>query len=146
SNPRGYDDPDPGFPRILLPLDGSARSASIVPLVARFGRAFGAEVTLLHVLTEGAAATPERDPEGVVSAAAAQLEAAGIASTRRLVRGDPADEVLAAAEDASLVMMTTHGWSGVERWLFGSVAEKVLRSCARPLVIQRVLEAPPGDA
>lgn len=145
SNPRGYDDPDPGFPRILLPLDGSARSASIVPLVTRFAAAFESEVTLLHVMHEGAAA-PASDPEGILSAVAARLEAAGIATTRRLVRGDPADELLAAAEDASLVMMTTHGWSGVERWLFGSVAEKVLRSCARPLVIQRVLEASPGEA
>ncbi len=159
SNPRGFDDPDPGFPRIVVPFDGSERSGAILPLVEAFARTYESLVTLLHVASE---ATPlpmgaptvatgiiptDEEAEEVLAPAVKFLRRAGVEVEPQVARGDPADEVLAAAEEASLVMMTTHGRSGMDRWLFGSVAEKVLRSCTRPLVVLRAGElSPPGEA
>ncbi len=58
----------------------------------------------------------------------------------RIVKGEPADEILRVAEDAaaSLIVMGTHGRSGLLRALMGSVAEKVLRGSSRPVVTVRV--------
>ncbi len=56
--------------------------------------------------------------------------------------GTPAAAILDRAADPKneidLVAMTTHGRSGISRWAFGSVAEKVLRHCACPLLVERV--------
>ncbi len=53
--------------------------------------------------------------------------------------GYPADEILRYAGDkeVDLILMTTHGRSGVRRWVLGSVADKVLRSAALPVLLIR---------
>ena len=59
--------------------------------------------------------------------------------TRVDVDAVPANAILDAVrlESADLVAMTTHGATGLERWVFGSVAEKVLRACPVPLLVKR---------
>jgi nucleotide-binding universal stress UspA family protein len=61
-------------------------------------------------------------------------------------RGQPPEVIIdaAAAEKDTLIAMATHGRSGLHRWLLGSVAEKVLRGAANPLLLVRAAESPPG--
>lgn len=57
-----------------------------------------------------------------------------IAIEKQVVEGDPAREILAAAEDADLIVMGTHGRSGFERLVLGSVTETVLRKASCSLL------------
>lgn len=121
--------------RVLVPLDRSELSEQVLAPLQACLRAKGedAEVLLLTVV-EPAGTAAEADPaldeaEAYLQGAARRLE--GCAATRSLVRrGDPAEEILscAAEEDVDLVAMSTHGRTGVSRWLRGSVAERVLRT------------------
>jgi nucleotide-binding universal stress UspA family protein len=66
--------------------------------------------------------------------------------TRSIEQGDPGELIVAKAEldKSTLIAMTTHGRSGLNRWLLGSVAEKVLRATVNPLLLARV--DPEGEA
>lgn len=57
--------------------------------------------------------------------------------------GQPADEIISYAEQSGcdLIAMSTHGRSGIGRWVYGSVADKVLRGSAAPVLLVRVKEA-----
>jgi nucleotide-binding universal stress UspA family protein len=122
--------------RILVPLDGSARSASILPFAAEIAFLYESELILLHV----------DDGKGTAKTAGA-LEQVGrtvadVPFTQKTVRGPAAESILevAGAQKVGLVAMTTHGASGVTRWAFGSVAEKVLREVACPVLVVRTAE------
>jgi nucleotide-binding universal stress UspA family protein len=119
--------------RILVPLDGSELSASILPLAADVARLHSSEIVLFHVHERG---SPE-DPKQTLDPYRRLLE--GIPVTTRVAEGDPALAILDAASESlvDLVAMTTHGRSGISRWAFGSVAEHVIRHCASPLLVQR---------
>lgn len=144
------------FRRILVPLDGSALAARVVPLAGELARRAGAEVVLArfgwHPTSELPAASsialPETEDELRASLAPAQstLAALGVPTRTRVGYGAAAGQILdaVAAEEADLVAMTTHGRSGLDRWAFGSVAEKVLRACPVPLLALRVV-TPSGE-
>jgi len=139
-----------GFARILVPLDGSELSAAVLPHVERLSRAYGSSVTLLRVEPFVPSTVPSPlvlrdswDPaalEATLAPYRERLAEAGVDVTVRATLGIEAVEILAAAEQADLVAMTTHGRSGLSRWWFGSVAEQVLRHCARPLLVVRSSE------
>src|SRR5262245_66633328 len=73
----------------------------------------------------------------------AELRANGIRVTTDVRRGEPVDEILAAAREsrADLIIMTTHGRTGFARILFGSVAEGVLRHADVPVLLMRQTQA-----
>lgn len=132
--------------RILVPLDGSALGEEILPLVTRVAKAFGSELVLLRVeplsWSDMETGLPQLkwDPSQVLASLEPQekrLRAAGLTVQRRAAYGIEAAEILRAAEEVDLVAMSSHGRSGPSRWWFGSVAEQVLRHCARPLLVYR---------
>lgn len=61
----------------------------------------------------------------------------GVATRTEIARGDPAQEILlyAEKEGADLIIISTHGRSGVTKWAFGSVADKVIRHSIVPVLI-----------
>ncbi|MCO5166184.1 MAG: universal stress protein [Planctomycetes bacterium] len=141
---RGLDEKvEPRFRRILVPLEDDATSAAVLPLVTRFARLHGAEVLLLRV--EGAMLVPRAlvlTPEELGASLRPHVEALekeGLSVRTQIAHGDPASEVLDLAdrEDVDLIAMATHGRTGAARLLEGSVSEKVLRACRRPLLIFR---------
>lgn len=147
ANPQGFASEDPGFPNILVPLDGSGRSAAILPLVEAFARLYESKVVLLHVGVDphvpavapaDAFLPTEEELRRRLEPHRQRLASAGLQVEVRTRIGLEAEEILEAAEGASLLMMTTHGRSGLDRWLFGSVAEKVVRQARCPLLVQRV--------
>jgi nucleotide-binding universal stress UspA family protein len=143
---------------ILVPLDGSPLAAAAVPYAVTLARAEGATISLLAViapLTERVALPvdapwedgdrQEAESTAYLASVAATVSASALAVTTVVRRGDPASAILAYAADAgcALVVMSTHGRTGLDRLRAGSVAQHVLRHAASPtLVVRPGTEAP----
>lgn len=127
------------FKDILVPLDGSELAERVMHRVAPW-RAPGSTLHLARVIpAAGADVTPF--DEVLTMEARSYLgflgsEAGGAVRTD-VRRGEVADEVLAAAKaaNADLIALSSHGESGVTRFVFGSVAERVVRSSACPVIV-----------
>ncbi len=135
------------FRRILVPLDGSERSAQILPRVQELARACGSEVVLQHASLDAPWATGDAPPapadlsvdEALLRPWRERLERAGIRCRVRIDRRLPPQAILdaAAEEGADLIALATHGRSGASRWFFGSVAEGVLGASTTPTFVLR---------
>ena len=133
------------FDRILVPLDGSALAESVLTQVRRLLAHRDAELLLLQVVTmppstEADAGEPldllwGRATE-YLSKVAARLSEEGFRVRPKIVEGFPANRILDVArrERATLIAMSTHGRTGISRWVFGSVTEKVLRASPIPVL------------
>ena len=128
--------------KILIPVDGSDLAERIVQLVRRLGKG-GGEVKVVRVVPDSKVneALKGKDvfgaAKGYLELIVHKLREAGVTSSSALMVGDPAEEILKLAESfrPTLVAMSTHGRTGVERWIRGSVAERVLRECRFPLLL-----------
>lgn len=120
---------------ILVPHDGSPLAGAVISaLEPLLEHADG--ITILHVV-EGDGA-PDESRTRAVAEAEKQLGARGATVTRREVRSDdPAGAIIdtVAEGGVDLVAMSTHGRTGLDRWVRGSVAERVLRRCPVPLLM-----------
>jgi nucleotide-binding universal stress UspA family protein len=129
----------PGLPHcrnILLPVDGSNLSRSVVPHVAELARRYGAQVSVLMV------PGPGDDPpaaKAFIDAVVGSLAVEGVPAQGHVREGDPAAAILDAcvALRADLLAMASHGRTGPSRWVLGSVTEKVLRTAGIPLLLER---------
>jgi nucleotide-binding universal stress UspA family protein len=129
------------FRKLLVPLDGTAQSSAALPAARTIARATNATITLMHVLPgphmpgDIAAQAAEHDLERI----AAELRADGTSVSVTVSGGDPADEILraVAAQGSDLIVMRTHGRSGVGRAVLGSVAEHVLSRSRVPVMLVR---------
>jgi nucleotide-binding universal stress UspA family protein len=141
------------YTRILLPLDGSKAAEQVLPYarlltdtlklpvelltvidVVRLAETMGGpDKNLLNLIAENAA----REKEAYLAGIARSL--APDASAYSVEQGKPEDVILekAAAAKGTLIVMATHGRSGISRWLLGSVAEKILRATTSPLLLLR---------
>lgn len=140
------------FDRILVPLDGSPTAEAVLGQVERILRRTDSEVLLLRVApppmypyTEVPAFLPRLRDEAelYVKQLAGRLSDRG-ARAQGIVRvGSAASAILdtAAQEKATLIAMSTHGRTGVARWVFGSVTEKVLRASPVPVLVLRSFQA-----
>jgi nucleotide-binding universal stress UspA family protein len=142
----------PRVERLLVPLDGSAESESVLAGTAEFARAFDAVVFLVMVLTPALGITMRAESVPLPDAAEAatylarrqlDLTAAGVMVRRVIRMGDPATQILACADEhrADVIALATHGRSGLRRWLLGSVTEKVLRASDIPVMVFRAWTA-----
>jgi nucleotide-binding universal stress UspA family protein len=154
------DDPSPGsirhgaFRRILIPLDGSTLSESILEPALNLARLMKSEVTLLRVVspspTFGAGVGESvRKETPLVQKAIAQTEsyleklAQSLRSDvvkvqiRSVVNPHAASAILQVASEteADLIALATHGRTGLPRIFLGSVADKVLRGASTPLLL-----------
>jgi nucleotide-binding universal stress UspA family protein len=139
------------YRRALVPLDGSQVAESIVPFILEIAGPLDMQVALVRVLVpvppiavEGAVVIDDvekllADAEAYLAGVAGELRAKGVRVTTMVRRGEPADEILAAARDADadLIAMTTHGRSGLSRLLFGSIAAAVLARAEIPVFLMR---------
>lgn len=144
--------------RILVPTDFSPASRCAIPYARDLARMFGAEVVVVHVLElphyptlfEGSAMLVPPVDESLRRQLAAQLDKlvedelrAHGTSARALVRdGAPRHELLAAAreERADLVVIATHGYTGLRHVFLGSTAEQVVREAPCPVLTVRATD------
>ncbi len=143
-------------PAILVPLDGSRFAEAALPVASRLAQQLGGNLVLTEVLP---GAVPGDDPNSFAVAppydhAAARAtaeehlrdlatrlatDAPGVQVRTSLREGNAVDEITMAAEEtsAALVVMATHGRSGLDRLLLGSVAGGVVRQGRAPLLLVR---------
>jgi len=129
--------------KILVPMEGSPSSLAALSQAVALAVDLGASIIVLHVTTEGGL-TPapvergqaDREMEKAIAAAKNEL---GEKLDRRTESGEPLRKILeaAAAEDADLIVMGTHGRVGRLHVLMGSVAEGVVRNSNCPVMTVR---------
>ena len=149
------------YERILIPLDGSKAGEAALPyieeLVSKLSPEVKVEVTLFQVVSSltyvvvagGASAQipyTEKEMKQIKKKAMDYLNKAGegLRSKGAIVKtkvdiGDVADAIAKVADEikADLVAMSTHGRSGISRWAFGSITDKVLRGGGKPVLVVR---------
>lgn len=140
------------FKRILVPLDGSTRAERALPVAARIARAASGSVVLVQVAaipvtypsylasSTSALETIESeltDAESYLNAVAQTEVLQGIETEIQVLYGTVAAVILstAATYKADLIVMASHGYTGTERWVLGSVAQKVARHSPVPVFV-----------
>jgi nucleotide-binding universal stress UspA family protein len=144
---KGGDDMDE-INRILVPLDGSKCAETVLSKVEKLAVDLRAGVCLLRVAyahsfpgvdPTDAEVKVVREAEDYLKTVEERLKSKGLKVDSHVRYGNEAEEILdhAAMKDIDLVAMSTHGRSGVGRWLLGSVAEKILRHSPKPIFLVR---------
>ena len=144
------------YSKILVPLDGSKTAEKVLPYARYLAGKFKVPVELLAVVDIAEVAThtvseKARFLDTIIDDAVRRLTSylGSVATTfagtdvRCLVEKGKAEDTIvekAATDKAMLITMATHGRSGLNRFLLGSVAEKVLRGMANPLLLIRATE------
>ncbi len=149
------------YNEILVPVDGSKLAECVLPHVQAIANGCEVtEVTFLRVLEPvGLPATTYITVEDLRRMEEAQKKAAqtylgklvgGLDYKARakteIVQGDPAGAIARYAEKngVDLIVIATHGRSGVSRWVWGSIADRVLRSSCVPVFMVRAPGCVPG--
>jgi nucleotide-binding universal stress UspA family protein len=144
------------YTRLLIPLDGSKTAEKVLPYARFLAGTLKLPVELLEVIDIVEIAkrlTPEkahflntvvenrvRSSEQYLKGVAGTFAGANVKCT--VEKGTAAEVIIekAAADKGTLISMATHGRSGLNRWLLGSVAEKVLRGATNPLLLIRATD------
>jgi nucleotide-binding universal stress UspA family protein len=139
---------------ILVPLDGSELAERALPEAADLARQPGAQLLLVRAAEAHVPAVVDpteaqvrvvQEAERYLAGVQARLAATGVTDVQTSVwYGPPAYAIIEAARlrHADLIVMTTHGRSGLGRLILGSVAESVLRGTTTPILLLRAPEAP----
>jgi len=157
------------YEHLLVALDGSEAAEHVLPHVEALAEAFHSTVTLVSAVasleTIVAASTMAGQGDGTATIAtpidaseivaaehsgstdylagiANRLRQKGLTVTVETPEGEAADAIVnrAKALDVSLILMTTHGRTGLGRIVFGSTADKVLRHAQCPVLLVRIKE------
>lgn len=147
------------FKKILLPLDGSSFSEASIPYVKELAKGTGGEIVILRV-SEPPVLPADRSPaikpsweeyrdmlmaeiqrqaEKYLEGIRANLGKNGIKARSQATVGKAAESILQVAqkEDINLITMTTHGRTGVSRWVYGSVASRITEESLQPVLLIR---------
>jgi nucleotide-binding universal stress UspA family protein len=151
------------FKTVIIPLDGSPLAEQVLPYLTPLAKSLGLMVTLVRVIPPEGLHFGYRDyPEGYsedfvikeetekyaadyLNRISSRLREDGLTSIEEcILRGNPAEAIvdLAQATPDSLVAMTTHGRSGVGRWVLGSVTDRVVRHSGGPVLVVRAMAQP----
>ena len=137
--------------KILCSTDFSEPSLEGVKAAAEFAAEYSAETIVLHVIPPVHTLTPPTIPSGKVLEYYEELTrfaqksldelidekfSKDLSATARVVQGNPSDEIVrtASEEKADIIVIATHGATGWRRFMFGSVAEKVVRTAGCPVL------------
>lgn len=155
------------FKRLLVPLDGSRLGSRALAYASEVAHHFGAEVVLIQVVKPAMpGATITGMTPGIASPSAVELavqaaleedkrnsahakrylsgkvrgmKSRDIKASYQVIVGDPAQSIMefSKKEHMDLVVMTTHGKSGLKRAVMGSVADTVIRESGKPVLVVR---------
>ena len=139
------------YKKILVPLDGSEFSEAVLPHAQALAKSEGAEIVILRVpvtpnleylsrspsLANRIIEDSEKETAEYLEAEAAKLEKEG-AKVTKIMREGPIPEIILQVADevhADMIAMSTHGRSGMQRWLMGSVADRVVHYSHIPVML-----------
>ena len=144
------------YEKILVALDGSQLSEQILPYSRLLADKLKLAVELIHVINPDLATPTSAAGQARYQDVLAAENEKGLVYLEKIAGsfalatkiqcsvapGNPAEVIVdkAAADRQTLIAMTTHGRSGINRWLIGSVADKVLHAAANPLLLVRAGE------
>jgi nucleotide-binding universal stress UspA family protein len=146
------------YKKILVPFDGSERAECVLPHVAAVAKGCGAKEVFLVGVTERvtgfraiddysqpsgerlipeAVGKKEKQAQAYLDKIAKTLQAKGIKTRTEVLLGKPAEEILIYANriGCDLIIMASHGSSGLSRWTHGTVAERVFRATLVPILM-----------
>ena len=138
------------FDRILVPLDGSSLAECVLPHAMAVAQAFDAQVTLLRVLERprGSSLTQAIDPlewqlikteaEAYLNGVATRLQEFGLKTQKTLREGRAAEHIIefASRNEIDLIVLSSHGQSGLSGWNVSSVVQKIiLRAYTSTLIV-----------
>jgi nucleotide-binding universal stress UspA family protein len=146
--------------KILIPLDGSEVAEHALQPALDLAQAAGGEVVLLRCLVGIPLLMPDlagmyssmqieetieqfrAEAEGYLATIQQQRARPGVTIQAEVHDGDAAGVIvdLAAEEGVDLIVMSTHGYSGLQRWALGSVTERVLQRAPCPVLVIRSAE------
>jgi nucleotide-binding universal stress UspA family protein len=147
------------FERILIATDGSKHSEKAAETGIEMARLYGSAATALYVVDIGKEYAPlgdliskvadsliagirsnlQNQGEEATRKVAEMAEKAGIAAQRKITEGYPAEDIIRIAKegDMNLIVMGGIGATGLDRFLLGSVADKVVRTSKVPVLVVR---------
>lgn len=146
------------YRKILAPLDGSPLAEVALPHAISLAQQFDAELLLLRIFglppqlysalelastAEAEVLASRSEAESYLQTAAFRLRKEGLRVTTLVDSGPIAETIvdLAQVEGVDVIVMSTHGRSGLGRWVYGSVADRVLRSAHVPILLIRAQQS-----
>ena len=152
------------YKKILVPLDGSELAECVLPHVESIAKGCGVQnviflrvVEPLYLPSSGEISFSEEDRKRINSESRAiavsylsqlvsRAKYDGVNVQSEVVTGKAADSIAehATKNGVDLIIIATHGRSGVSRWMWGSVADRVLRSACVPVLMVRAPGCVPG--
>lgn len=141
--------------RFVVPLDGSDFAAQALPVATELAKRTHRPVHLVRVATEpvpvtaafgsavasaavhDAALATERIAAGEMEQISKLTQTSGVPVTWNVDAGDPFERITSAAHPGDVIVIASHGRSGMRRWMLGSVAEKLIRLAEAPVLIVR---------
>ena len=142
------------YTRILVPLDGSKLAEQVLPYVRVMAKGLQTRIDLVRIVESAVARVADahqpanlteihsdirNHADNYLKALASSLKKDGLCVLRTVHQGDAASAILSEAETepGTLIAMSTHGRSGISRWVLGSITGKVLQATTAPLLITR---------
>jgi nucleotide-binding universal stress UspA family protein len=141
------------YKKILVCLDGSALAEAALPHAQMLASDEEAEIVLLRISVNPAAEFSFSDPQlaenlieeveaeslAYMQSVRAKLQKAGFRTSFLICQGPIAETILQVASEnhADVIVMSTHGRSGIKRWLVGSVADRVVTHSSLPVLLIR---------
>jgi nucleotide-binding universal stress UspA family protein len=142
--------------KILVPLDGSKVAEAVIPYVEDLAERMDSEVILLRVVEPirlpslysysdrekhqmELISMAEEEAERYLSKMESTLGIKGVKISSALLRERPTESIIQYAEDnsVSLIAIGTHGFSGIAKWAYGSVASRLIEGSPKPLLLVR---------
>jgi nucleotide-binding universal stress UspA family protein len=148
------------YKKILVPLDGSKLAECALPYAEEIAKGCGTEEVILVSVTERvqgyrlfddprqlqgqrlileAVGKKQEQAQRYLVRIAKKLTAKGINVNTEVLLGNPAEEIVNYAKhsESDIIVMSSHGRSGISRWTHGSVADKVFRGSPVPVLMVR---------
>ncbi|MGH2537723.1 MAG: universal stress protein [Candidatus Promineifilaceae bacterium] len=144
--------------KILAPLDSSDLAQRVLPHAQALAKAFQGEVTLLHVLEmEHRGDATQIDPiswqmrraeaQSYLNAVAEAWQGGDVGLENVLLEGSAADAILDYVEknEPDLIVLSSHGQSGLTQWSLSSVAQKIIYGAYKSFLLVRARQAEPAE-
>lgn len=144
------------YKRIIVPLDGSVLAEEALGQAKELASSLGSPIHLVRVVdTYRAQAVPAsgmaidysmlaelaeeeiEDAKSYMASEIGKLRAEGLEVTGEVLHGPIAQQIVETAEPGDVIVMSSHGRTGIKRWFLGSVAEEVMRRANCPVLLHR---------
>lgn len=144
---------------VIVPLDGSTMAEQALPHAVNLARSLGARMVLARAVLSAAelyrfigyfyippptlSLDMEAEAMRYLEETVEKVRNQGVVQVdQTLLHGDPAISIvdLAASSKESLIVMTTHGRSGIRRWVLGSVTDRIIRTSENPVLVVRAVQ------